>query len=39
VWPGVVHGFLRFTRDLPAAREAIGLAGRHLAAALAGDRP
>jgi acetyl esterase len=31
VFPGVVHGFLRMTRDLPAAREALRAAGEFLA--------
>ena len=30
IWPGVVHGFLRFARDLPAARAALAAAGRDL---------
>ncbi len=30
VWPGVVHGFMRFARELPLAREAFAAAGRHL---------
>lgn len=30
IWPGVVHGFLRLARELPAARQAIAAAGRHL---------
>ncbi|MGL4323175.1 MAG: alpha/beta hydrolase [Beijerinckiaceae bacterium] len=30
LWPGVTHGFLRLARELPAAREAIAAAGRHL---------
>ncbi len=32
VFPGVVHGFLRFARELAAAREAIAAAGAHLRA-------
>jgi acetyl esterase len=28
--PGVVHGFLRFSRDLPAAEAALAAAGEHL---------
>ncbi len=34
IWPGVVHGFLRFARDLPAARHAITAGAHHLGAAL-----
>jgi acetyl esterase len=30
VFPGVVHGFLRMTRDLPAARQALHAAGEFL---------
>ena len=30
IWPGVVHGFMRLTRELPAAREALAAAGRYL---------
>jgi acetyl esterase len=30
VFPGVVHGFLRFARDLPAGEEALHSAGRHI---------
>jgi acetyl esterase len=30
IWPGVVHGFQRLARELPAARDAIAAAGRHL---------
>lgn len=38
VFPGVVHGFLRMTRELPAARDALRAAGEFLAAALAPAR-
>ena len=31
VFPGVVHGFLRMTRDLPVARQALHAAGEFLA--------
>ena len=34
VFPGVVHGFLRMARDLPAARQALHAAGEFLAAQL-----
>ncbi len=34
VFPGVVHGFLRMTRDLPAARQALQAAGEFLASRL-----
>lgn len=30
LWPGVVHGFLRLARELPAAREALVAAGDYL---------
>lgn len=30
VWPGVVHGFLRMTRELPKARAALAAAGAYL---------
>jgi acetyl esterase len=37
VFPGVVHGFLRMTRELPAAVEASRAAGQFLAARLKAD--
>jgi acetyl esterase len=30
LWPGVIHGFMRLARELPAAREAIAAAAAHL---------
>lgn len=30
IWPGVVHGFVRLARELPAARRAIAAAGDYL---------
>lgn len=30
LWPGVVHGFLRLARELPAAQKALAAAGAHL---------
>lgn len=35
VFPGVVHGFMRFGRDLSAARAAVAAAGAHLSATFA----
>jgi acetyl esterase len=32
IWPGVVHGFLRFQRDLPIAQAALEAAAEHLRA-------
>jgi acetyl esterase len=37
VFPGVVHGFLRMARELPAATEALQKAGEFLAARLSAD--
>ncbi len=31
IWPGMIHVFQQFTRDLPEAREAIGKGGQFLA--------
>ena len=37
-WPGVVHGFMRMSRELPAARAAIVAAANFLRAALSADQ-
>jgi acetyl esterase len=39
IFPGVVHGFLRMTRDLPAGRKGLQAAGAFLRSALGVEQP